>query len=594
MGYADSSAPSVSASAVKTASLYTADGGVDYSSDGLICENGKSPLIKNMRLKNGILTVRPPQTYVCDAPDGEVYSHRYFAEYEIFHIGSEIFAFSDFDGNMRLLCGGVPEKNSVPIEYGGKLYIYAETQVFTVDCSMNAEEAFPSAPLYGTNYSRLLGTGVKNQSFEPNILAPFVSVSYTQAASLEVTGYMFPRNMDKTRRFAVYCDGERIENVKSDEEYFYLPDGIKPQGDNSVVICCYVLGSEFEKCSALSGCVCGTAYGGGVLGGTRVILGGNPEYPGRFFVSELGNPLSFAENSGGNAGSGDITAFVRFGSDMLILTESSVYRMRYNYTSENGGYLSVHTLSSDVGCISPNSVSVCAGKPVFLGTGQSVYTVCGSEVFGTANTAAISQNIDGDDKIGLKSADCENRKNAQSAVCSEKYFLFIGEKAFVWDFGERSYTASSDYVKSAKNLVWFEFDGLKEAKAVCTLGGKLFFICADGVYTLGGEGQCSAVYRSKNMDFGMPHIFKSADAFRTVCKCGEDSRAVISFYADGRKYFEANAEFKPSDDGYAVFSAKLPPFWAKRFFFEIKTECADIGFMNIEIDYRTCRRISAE
>lgn len=586
MGYVYNSPPRLSAKSLLTASLYTADGGVDYSADGLLCGDGKAPIIENMWLSDGILTSRPSEERVCEIPNGAVYSHKAFGGSEILHIGSGLYRF--FGEKLELICNEIPDRCSVAVRFSGKLYFYVGDRVFSVDKGFAAVEEEPYAPLYGTNYSRSLGTGVKNTEFEPNVLAPFVSVSYSKSASIEVSGYCFPRNMDRTRRFYVYCDGEKVE-VTSDEKSFYLPSGAVPSGDNSVSIHYYTADSG-DECGLLGGCTCGIAYGGGVLEGTRVILGGSESYPGRYFSSELGNPLFFKRNSGGvvsSSGEG-ITAFCPFGSDMLVFTESTVCRMRYNYTSEVGGYISVHTVSVDTGCDLPRSVCVCRGRVVFASRRGGIFVISGSEVFGTLNAVPISQNItDLSGKKGYFSLTDGDFDTAEAVVCGEKYIFTAGERAFVWDFGERAYTASSDYVKSAKNLVWFEFGGLRKSFAVFEHSGGMLKVCDGEILKLCGDDGVRSQYRSKNMDFGLPHVMKRVLEMRIVCRSKKTARANLSFYADGRKFYTANAVFEPMADGYSAYCVKLPSFSARRFYFEIECGEAKVGFMNVETDYKT-------
>lgn len=604
MGYVVHNIPSYSSTAVKTALLYSIDGGVNYSTDGLLISDGQASVCKNMWLQNGIITSRPEFAPVENGMfDGEkINSRYYFEEHMIIHCGTKLYSVGR-KGAVSELLSGLPDEHSVPIEFSGLLYIYCGKYIFAVDRTLKAEEKMPYAPLYRENIYRSddksLG-GTKVEAFEANIFAPCVSVTYAHSYSAggnTLKDYYFPYDFDRTRKFEVYYKDEKLAEDKYtyDDEGFDLK-GIKQKENGEIKLCYFTTNESICKKADMSGYTVGTAFGGGTLEGTRVILAGNSEHLGKYYTSELADGLYFKEDSGGTIGAGteNITAFSKQHGYLLIFTENTVSRMNYNYTSESGGYYSVHTINSSVGCDAPESVAVIDNRTVFVNSTGGIYIVDTLENYDMLNIVPISRNITDESRTkGLFALSEDELKKSVCCLYERKYLLLAGEKIFIWDYGHIPYSTSSDYAKAEKRLAWFEFDGICDAVSVMSVKSDLFVVKnVDGKNTLhmldilaDRLGTTEFELRTKSTDMNAPHAKKILRTFNIECKIHKETDVEILFYADGEQYHRIKEHIVPDKGGCAVISSRLPGYMLERFSFCVKCGTPGVGIFNIQLNY---------
>ena len=170
--------------------------------------------------------------------------------------------------------------------------------------------------------------------------------------------------------------------------------------------------------------------------------------------------------------------------------------------------------------------------------------------------------------------------------------FLAGERIFIWDYGQVAYSSSSDFVKSAKRLVWFEFDS-DGASYLLVTNRKLFCLKQNEIYAYDEStrlAQEEYVFASKNMDLSYPHMKKVVTAFRLECKTDVRTPITVEFFADGKKYKSCYFEIEPNNDGYAVFSVRLPRYVLNHFAFSIKPGLSSIGIVNTRIDYVVLKR----
>jgi hypothetical protein len=398
-----------------------------------------------------------------------------------------------------------------------------------------------------------------------------------------------------TRSFFLYYGEELIDSSKYTVEgkYFYLSDEVMPKNGIAISIAFYSTHKVFEKCGIISGCTTAASFGGNTQG-TRIVCGGNPDYPGRYFLSEVANPLYFLENSYGTAGNGneDITAFSKQRSELLIFTDSTVSRMRYNYTSDEGGYYSLHLINPTVGCDMPESVCTVDNRTVFANSKGGIYIVDSTDGYDEMNILPISRNItDASGQNGYFSVSLQKRKMGFAFVYGGRYMLCAGDKVFIWDSAESPYISSSDYGKAEKRLCWFEFDGFEDVCLLFSCGNELFTLKnkENGSFSVCGfekKGEkCTYVYRSAVSDLGYYGHMKYLLSFGFDAKIKDNTEASVRFYADGKPYVRIKAELIPDGDGYARFFSRLPKYSARHFAFEIECSDADTGIINAETEY---------
>lgn len=601
MGYVDSAPGAFASSTVRSALLESLSGGVDYRSSG--AADDKVQAIKNLWLEDGILTSRPYFTRLTGgAVSGKLHSAYSFCGGTALHIGTGLYLLAD--GELTALLDGLPDAHSIPVEFSGKLYFYCKAHIFSVSREGSAKEEFPTAPVYRYNCHSANQTGTYTADFKPNLLAPYVAVTFS-SENREGTnsGYRFPRDMDKTRPFQIYFE----DRLLAPSEYTATADKfdfktLYQTVENSVMLCYYSTLEALDKSAELAACRVGTAFGGGTLDGTRVILAGNADKSGKYYMSELAEPLCFYENVGGTLGAGaeDVTAFSVQNGSLLIFTAHTISRMSYTYTSEHGGYYSVKLISSGIGCDMPGSVQSVDNRTVFASSAGGVYLVNNTNLFDGMNIVPISDNItDSRRQNGFFSVSGDALQAATSCLHDRKYLLCAGDKAFIWDYGAVSYVNSSDTVKAAKRLAWFVFEGMAAAVPL-SHGGRLYLLAADTAQTetagtavlcaaasgdTAGESGYGASFRSKNHDLGYPHRGKAVSHFSLSCRTAEAVTITLEFFADGERYYQTRVKLTPKEDGVAVCSVKLPRRVLERFAFAISTADAGVGIFNIRLEY---------
>ena len=595
MGYVDISHPDVTSASLKTAYRAVLDDGIDYSSNVAYNNDEKTATIKNMWLKNGVLTSRKKLRDTGFVIDGEsIHSQIFCFGSKFIHAGSALYCIDD-EGIKKLFVG-IPDKNSFFASFSGKTYLYCDTYVYSVDRNLNVVEEMPYCPVYSKNCLPNSGFAIKDDDFVPNIIAPIFRMYYQKDVSLPSNKYYFPQIMDQTRRFWIYIDDKLIDeadyNVYDDGFGFTSQKVLKD--DSTVSICCYSNNVDFEKCNIIAGCKTAVSYGGGTVNGTRILAAGNPDYPGKYFYSEMAQPLNFKESLYGIAGDGtqDITAFSKQYSDLLVFTDSTVSRIRYNYTDENGGYFSVYLINSGIGCDVPSGVSSVGNRTVFANSKKGLFIVDSTENFDVMNIQPISRNImDENGKKGYFSLNIEDRKAAFTAIYDQKLMLLCRDRVFIWDFGNSPYVSSSDYVKAAKQLTWFEFDGFEGVVTLFSSDTTLYAVKKndDGflsLYEFSDEGEeCTYAYKSGNSALTYPFDDKYVLNFRANFITGKKTTAQILFYADGKMYASLKASIVPDKNGQTAFFARIPKYSARLFAFEIKTEAPDVGIANVGFDY---------
>ena len=594
MGYVDSTPSGIASSEMKRAYKAALDEGVCYGVNG-DSGNDKAEVIKNMWLKNGVLTSRKKLADTGLMLDGDgIHSGISCFGYEFFHCGNAVYAVGD--GKCVKINGDMSDKNSFFVEFSGKLYFYCDKAVYSIGKDLSVKEELPYCPLYSSSCLKGSGNAPKREDFVPNILAPCCSVTYSGSLNDSDYRFYFPNNMDKTRIFDIYVDGKLVDKslYTYDEDAFVLPGELYPGENKLVSVHYFATGNDFDKCGIITDCKAAVVYGGNTSDGTMVIAAGNPDYPGRYFISELADPLSFKEDSYGVAGNGneDITAFSKQHSELIIFTENTVNRMKYNYSSETGGYFSVHTINSDIGCDVSKSVAVVDNRTVFANSKKGIFILDSTDGFDVLNIMRISGNItDADKNSGYFSADPDERLHGCAAVYDGKYMLLCGDSVFIWDFGNSPYVSSSDYVKAEKKLTWFEFDGFDGSERLFSANDELYVIKKNGdgvlsVYGFASVGEeCRYIYRSGNSGLSYPFSEKYVTWLMLGLKCAWDTGISIDFYADGELYCSDRAHVRSGKDGHSVYCVKIPKHACRRFAFEIRCDSSDTGFTGIEFGY---------
>jgi len=285
---------------------------------------------------------------------------------------------------------------------------------------------------------------------------------------------------------------------------------------------------------------------GGLGGGTRLFLSGNPDCPGAVYWSDLNNPTYFPENNYAYVGdSSEITAMAQQSDLMVIFQNNAITVSEYvqgdtvsadDLTS--GAVVDITTLvatfpmtplHSSVGCDCPDSLRLCANRLVWLNSDGKVYTLVSYGQYNERNVREVSYLIE----PLLKQHSVQSLKKAKSADISGKYCLFIDNKVYVLDYDSgafKSYTAYSGDRQAQKNIAWYVWTlpefmssieqvfSLDTVAAVITDDNSIYSLCFDGQQTAtvdfdgNNEHPVPCFFVTKHFIFGAPDRMKSVDS----------------------------------------------------------------------------------
>ncbi len=297
------------------------------------------------------------------------------------------------------------------------------------------------------------------------------------------------------------------------------PYGAPGKGTNNVRITWYK--TEYEangttpKKKRITRCSLAVRFGGeaaGLVGGTRVFVMGNPDFPYRYWCSDLGLHVSagmryFPDTSEEllDQNSETITAAAKMGSELIIFKENSIFAIGYSFDGKDV-YYPVRECHSTIGCDMPGSVQLIDNRLVFAHSKGGVYMLVSSNNELENIVKPISANIN---TLLLKEG---NLKEACSVDYDRYYWLCAGGKAYLWDYDTTPYYNYADYDKAQKRLAWYRFDNIKAVE----------FFDGDGLCYGGTAGivrftksrndfgqAINAYYKSKAFDLGNPEEEKT-------------------------------------------------------------------------------------
>lgn len=326
------------------------------------------------------------------------------------------------------------------------------------------------------------------------------------------------------------------------------PLSIGSYSNSSSNMCVTVRSNSSANATKLLGMTASCWFGGsrgGLGGGTRLFLSGNPKHQGGVYWSDLNNPTYFPENNYAYVGDGTNVNAMAQQSDLLVIFQdnaitASEYVQGETVTASDltsGAVVDITTLAatfpmtpihSFIGCDSPDSVQLCANRLVWL-KGGSVYTLVSYGQYNERNVRELSYLV----SPLLKGHSAASLKRAQSADISGKYCLFVDNKVYVMDYdcpAFKSYTGYSSDRQTQRNVAWYVWtlpDFLGTPVKVFTIGNMAALVNGEGqIYTLSFENKerlpadfdgtarhpISCGFDTKHFVFGAPDRRKNIDS----------------------------------------------------------------------------------
>ena len=517
--------------------------GVELSRKSKKAKDGKCCLMGNFDVFSDRIATRSAQKKLSleNFNEGEVHSitKEPFCGKTIIHSGTNLFCLGK-DG-LSVLSDKLPDAKSLFCVFMSKLYIYCAERIFSVNNLFECTEEEPYAPLM---YEKIPTTFITiPKSDKPfNMLSPRITVTYTES---QVDRFELPEDADITRPFEIYEGNKKLDPSICTFTEKMITINLSGIPSSRVVKIVYYLKdkSSMENSDFLSGCNSVIAFGGDTSGGTRVFFTGNENYKGRYYKSELMDPLYVSSEEFEIIGNGseNITCLKKMYGDLILFTEGTVYRMGYTLR-EDGVFFATKEISNGVGCDCPDSVQLIDNRVVFLNSGKGVFIIDSTETTGEQNIKPIAGNVLKGEGFGLIENDKEKLHKAYSMDFDRKYMLFVDGKAYIWDYDISAFSESGNYAKAQERLVWYLYDGLF---------GDIFFESPMGLSSLSCEN-CELYtfdedferkdvfcrYVSGEISRLNPTVRKYITEISFIMKKKSDAVYNLSAYSDGEKYYE--------------------------------------------------------
>lgn len=541
---------------------------------------GKCRKLTNMDILEDCISTRKGQKKIASALfEGQVYSitKQPFFSNVIVHSGTKLYAFSLEDNNLRVINSEMPDKTSVFCEFLSKLYIYCDYRILVLDENFAITEEYPESTLMFDNLVPSTAFGAQALSAPFNLIAPRITAAYGGVMAVSgQTGYQYvlPRLADITRPVKVEADSKELDEslfTVTEKKLTILFDADTTAG-SLVKVTFYVKEPEtigFED--TLYSCKVCTAFGGNSSGGTRIFFTGNKDKKGYYYKSHVLDPLYVGSDEYEIFGDGceNVTSVIRMYGSLIVFTDKSVYRMTCNLTS-GSVYYAVKELSCEAGCDCPDTVQLIDNRVVFANSQKGVFIVDSADDSGEHNIKPISGNILSGEG-GFLDNDTELIKNACSIDYGRRYMLFVGNRAYIWDYNKTFFAEYNNYAKAQERLCWYMYDGVY-GDMLYENGGRLISFCRQtgDFYEFCDEGDVSQTefcIRSCDENFGSDFSRKLVTEFEITAESEAAKDVKLVLYTDGERYYERNLLF--ADGKETLHKILLPSKSLYRFSYEL-------------------------
>ena len=284
----------------------------------------------------------------------------------------------------------------------------------------------------------------------------------------------------------------------------------------------------------IKNCKAVTTFGG--TNDTKVFVAYNENLKSYYFMSATNDATYFPDNKYNRLGSDaeQMIGFAKMHSTLIIFKEKSTYSAAYN---ESDGTFPTIQLHPTIGCDMPYSIQLIDNRPIFANTYAGVHLIEETLIRDERNARLISGNINGSRfRTGLLDETLTALKVASSVDYDGKYWLNVGNKAWVWDYRLSPWSGNDEV------LAWF-YRGNINAKAWLGVDRSIYY----GDRTTGrlstfipeyndfGEA-INGVFRSKLWDFNLPDFLKAIKEVIFVTRGNNNSSINI-------RYFDENGEY---------------------------------------------------
>lgn len=411
-------------------------------------------------------------------------------------------------------------------EFGDRLYYFGGSEIWEIAPDFTVKPVTPYVPVVMMNASPNLKSGDDNEAY--NLIGAGLTVWYNGEGGNAINYQLPQKGLDNTEvRVNVNAvdlkEGINFTVNRMDGTVDFTggasPYGAPEKGTNNVWVTAYKTTYEEDgftpKKNRITRCTLAVRFGGeaaGVVGGTRVFAMANPNYPYRYWRSDLGLHVSsgvgyFPDTSEEllDQNSEAITAAAKMGDELIIFKENSIFAVGYSFDGKDV-YYPVRECHITIGCDMPGSVQLIDNQLVFAHSKSGVHMLVTLNNELENIVKPISANIN---SLLLKE---NNLKGACSCDYDRYYWLCTSGRVYLWDYDTTPYYNYADYDKAQKRLAWYRFDHV--SASVFFEDGGLCYGGAAGIVKFTKSrndfGQAiSAYFKSKAFDMGSPEEEKT-------------------------------------------------------------------------------------
>jgi hypothetical protein len=483
---------------------------------------------------------------------GNVTSHFSDGDKSLFTVGSDIFGKDGDDGLYVVAENAIADSAGSFYRYGGKLYLTDGQRIISVG-EKSVTVPIPYIPVYARSCSQ---DGATFTAGEPlNIFCHYAKVEFDDSSELT---RIIPAELFCGGTCTVYRSGTVLMSPST--YTFTVADGVGTltlavQTNATLPVCVSLSSSSSEGklsyggfaparlafCSSKTPLTVGTSSDGirtAIAAGSGGLLYLMKQY-GEAYV---GDDFT-AEYVGG-----EITALTPYDGGFFVLLSDSVKKL-----AGADGAMTISDFRGDAGCDAPKSVTQCGDMTVFAGLG-GIYYICRYGITDRDESRRASLCA----SSALSEVGASDIIASEGIFTGEKYYLFAGDTALVWDVYAKA-PQSKGSESDEKKLVWYALSLEGMRGVLGTSGGKVYYLADDGVryFSFGdADGICpscefhSAVYYPEDV------LTEKLLCKIEVCATLEDS-ATLSVYCDGIRLPDEYTLHASGEN--SVYKIGLPP-----------------------------------
>jgi hypothetical protein len=440
---------------------------------------GQSPYIKNVTLDDGGKpTKRRGQAWLMevDIPDAPIrgYYNELFQGKHVFAGSSKLYSYDETTGVITELMSGLSDKEGFFYVFNDFLYYKNRAEFISISNTFEVKNVITDGLGYiPTTVINKKPNGEGGTAFEErNLIQPGFTETFKGETGV-TTYYLTLDDLDDTPvKAKVIIDNAWVDYVENidftvDRTIGKVTFNTAPAASDdkaNVSITAYKTEGYADR---IIKAVRVALYGGGT-NDSRIFCCGNEEFKNVYWYTGLtgntNNDALYYPEFGFNRIGSDakmISGWSYLYSLLIALKEDGIYKITY----QSGGTFPAAILNRQVGCDMPGSIQIIKNYPVFGNTQSGLWTIVNVIASDTEkNVEPLSSLINKppvqvSDIKGLLEETAEDLKAASSFDDGKKYYLCIGDHAWVWDYDRRPYSAATGQA----NLIWYYFTNIHAA-----------------------------------------------------------------------------------------------------------------------------------